>query len=309
MPYALLLVLLASCASPHPKRFDRPAWIENPLAYCGEQKLCAVGESDDYPGAESAGRAGLVKIFSTNVRADLDAVTSSEGDEQFSQAIRESSDMVIQGSQIEERFADSLSHYALASLDKSLGAKILGAKIGALDDEIGALSRTGRRGALSEALRLSHIRRALHEAYLVVRPTSIPPKVPPGILIAKKASLAKNAPVVSVEGEEPFRGLFVQALSKLGYKIAADSKSPADATVRLRTNLRRQYLNVEGFEKYTLSLTATGVDRKGKTTGSITRQLSRSGRSQEDTLDTMAQDIVKDIETQIDGLNLEKEGL
>ena len=287
----VLALGLAACASGERGSAARPDWIDRPAARCGAEALCAVGEGASRREAELAGREGIAKVFATEVRSDATATLSDRDGGSFSRVARESTELLLTGARVEERFAEGGRRFALVSLDRAAAAAAVLGRIGDLDDRIRALRRRGGRASLREAVRLHGERRALEARRLVLRPRAAPPPpaVPLADLLGALDGPAGRAPTVLLEdgdgdgdgGDGPLRGLLVRELLDRGHPVVTDRRRPFDYEVRVESAIMEGHLNVRGFRRRSVSLAVTGLDRDGAATGRIEVEAQGTGRTGE----------------------------
>ena len=283
----ICILLLQSCmTSRHSasKLHDRPQWIRETLRYCGTEKICAVGYGQNASEAESSGRNNLAKIFQTRIKSDSSVQTfyrsgsNAEGlkgntQEEYVGVIRESTEFVLKGAKVEERFRDDkdFSSYALVSLEKSMGARFLRQKITAVDEDIASLYKTGRRSRIAKALRLYKARAALQEYYLVLRSLPVSPLVSRKQLLDKQSALFGFRHTILMEFDKTidrnFRDFLIREFLDLNYKVITDKNKPFDFIVQTTIHTEKAYLNVEGFEKLQFSLTITSFKKRGEQLG------------------------------------------
>ena len=326
MQYFIIFLFLFSCSSlrhhddksSHAGGKKHPLWINDTSQYCGEDKFCAVGEASDAAKGEARARDNLAKIFSTKVESRSTVKVSFEGgvhdssrksDEEYVSLIRESTELVLEGAVIEARFQDEESHFALASLEKHLGARILRNKIQGLDEQMEALYQTNRRSHLRKAIGLHKAREALEGRYLIFRSMATPPPVPLKVLMNKMLSLGTNR-VIFVEGGREndatlFEKALVQELVALGFKVASDENSQFDIKVRTTLDFEEQHLNVKGFKKFIVSFTMSSFNPKNQKQGQVVFEFEGNGRSRKDILYKVRDEMIKSIKEHTDKLNLD----
>ena len=314
----LVLFFLLSCASSQKEnnatgQSRRPPWVEDTNKYCGDEKLCAVGEGTGGEEASARGREGLAKIFETRVsshsQAHLNYAQGQVGQETFSRHLQESTNLVLEGAKVEKRWQRDKVHYALVSLERFLGARILRQRIDSLDQEIEALYKSDRRSALGQALSLYDTRDALSIHYLILRPTPIDPRVTRAQLHGKRESLgAGGGQVIFLEkrdGEfQSFYDGLIRELLDLNYRVVTKSQEKFDFRVEAAFRVRKGHMNVEGFERHIVSLGLSSFSSGGQRVGHLSLEVEETGRSRDHAVERALARLNRDASEKIEELNL-----
>src|SRR5690606_27515610 len=140
---------------------NRPRWIMDPVEFCGDTKLCAVGEGISLARAEVHARSNLAKTFKVEINsttdvseeslsvASADFLQSSGVNEEVRIHTREAVDEVLEGVVTSKKHQeDDGSFYVLAELDKTTARRLMKPRIEALDIEIEQAYESGRRSLL-----------------------------------------------------------------------------------------------------------------------------------------------------------------
>ncbi len=296
-----LIVLLAfsfvSCASSSNRDFtegknNRPEWVNDPAEFCGDEKLCAVGEGTSLTRAEVAARKNLAKIFrveinsTTNISEHSVSTTTpglvqSEGvTPEVALNTREVVDEVLEGVVTAKKHQEGIDVFALAELDKNTSAKLIKPRIAAIDSEIQEIVNSARRSLLPRAFELESARTSLQNFLAVLGISDFSRGISRGQLLAlqQKYDAAPLRVLIANEGEwDAIARTIESELSNLGYKIV--SQGPFHAQVKINNSAQREYLNVKGFERYHVNVQLTALDQAGKTLGALGFEQVENGRS------------------------------
>lgn len=297
MKNVLLLLLLSSCGFFRPllttsetaKEF--PSWIYSPYDACSEEhELCATGEGKTLAEADSEARRNLASIFEVTVTSELTSTTTSgqglpwQGSvkQEVHQSLQESVNQVLETVQIKKHAREKGLTYALASLNRNQASELIGNRLNMVDDELNALWSKRNRANLRRIVRLYLEREKLNERYSIVSGISRPARLTYKEIIEWRQSRPKAEPVALHVGQAPdwMREKLTELLTEAGFKII---KGNADKVVSLHVDSIKEYLNVEGFEKYTFTMNLTSY-QKGEKNKVITASETVTGRSQADAL-------------------------
>ena len=282
--------------------------------------MCAMGQGDNFSAAESSGRDHLAKIFHTRVQSHSLSQTSYQSnskalgpngllEEEYSQRIQESTDFVLQGAKVQERYRDGHAHYALVSLEKSLGAKLFKQKIQAVDEEIEALYKMNRRGHTAKALKLYPLRDALAAYHLILQPLLTPPPISRKQLLNRQLKFSKMERTVYIDFNKNINSIFRDFITKefleLHYKIATDQDKPFDFKILAQLHTKESFLNVQNFQKIQFSFNMTSLKKNGSKLGGLFLQFEETGRSKEAIMQTAIQKIMAQISQRIGELHIE----
>lgn len=301
MKYLLLLLLLSGCAlfkkepslsdSADQSAKDSPAWLYSPYDGCSEaSEMCATGEGKTSAQADAEARANLGSIFEIKVQSELSATTSGsqtfpwqgQVKEEVQKSIKESVDQILENVQIKNHFKkDGLSH-ALASLDRQKGSDLIGHRLSKVDGELETLWENHQRTNLRRIVKLFMERERLNERYAIVSGNGRPAKVSWQEIIKWRESKPKSEPLLLKVGQAPdwMREKIIELLTEAGFRLV---KGDAHKIVTVQVDSIKEFLNVEGFEKHTFTLSMTSIVN-GEKRRSISASESVTGRTQADAL-------------------------
>lgn len=297
MKYLLFLLLLSGCSlfekRPHlsDSAKETPEWIYSPYDACSEeQELCATGEAKTYAEADVQARNNLASIFEVKVKSDLNIQTSStqtfpwQGSvkQEVQQSLQESVDQVLETVQIKKHFKKEKLVYSLASLDREKASELLGARLTKLDDELETLWRRRSRTNLRNIVRLYLEREKLNERYSIVSGTPRPAPMTFEEIVAWRETRPKVEALVLRVGQAPpwMVEKLKELLTESGFRIV---RGNAQKMVSLNVESIKEFLNVEGFEKYTFTMNLTSFE-KGEKNKVLSASETVTGRTQADAL-------------------------
>jgi hypothetical protein len=252
--------------------------------------LCATGEGKTFQEADLSALSNLGSIFEVQISSDTKSYTYSSQSypwggavsQEVNQLMSQSVNEILQSVQIKNRFKKDKVSYSLASLDRGIVQNLLLEKLKKLDGEITDLWGRKQRTSFRKMFSLSLEREKIKEKYAVVSGKLHQSSVTHSQIVSWRASRPLTEPILLKTGNTPdwviekLKDLFTEA----GFIL---EKNPAVRVLVLNMNSIREYLNVEGFEKYTFSLTLTSFI-KGKKQKELNVKETFTGRNQQDAL-------------------------
>jgi len=296
MKTLLILMLIGACArlgrgpvlSESAQEF--PGWVWTPYEGCvQEDELCATGEGKNFSSADAQAKVNLASIFEVKVQSEFNANTNSsqtfpwQSDvrQEVQQSLKENVDQVLEVVQIKKHFKKDNLSYALASLDRQKASELLGARLTILDKELEQLWSRRQRLAMRKIFALNLEREKLGERYSIVSGSPKPSKVKYEDVLAWKDSRSAPVPLTLKIGQAPewLSDKLKEILTEGGFKLSR-GEGPI---LLMNVDSLREYLNVEGFEKYTFTLKLT-AEESGEKQRVISTSETVTGRSQADAL-------------------------
>ena len=296
MKYALFLLLFSSCSQFRTSELsdtsrEYPEWIYSPYAVCAEaQELCASGEGKGQAAADIQAKKNLASVFEVKISSEFSALTSSsssipwqaEVHQEIQTSLNESVDQVLEVVQIIHRFKKDKLNFSLASLDRAKASELIRSRIEKLDDELTILWNKKQRTLLRRMIRLSLEREKLNDRYSIIRGDRIPARIGLKEVLEWKASRLKLSPLNLKVGLAPewMTEKIKELLTEAGFRL---SKAEVDKVLTLHVDSIKEYLNVNGFEKYTFTLKLTSIEN-GEKKKVISTSETVTGRTQGDAL-------------------------
>ena len=297
MKNILILLLLSSCSlfEKQPKLSDTtqetPGWIYAPYEACAEAtELCATGESKTMAQADAQAKANLASIFEVQIKSDLNVSTSSSQTfpwqntvrQEVQQSLQESVNQILEGVEVKKHFKKDGLTYALASLDRAKASDLLGNRIQKLDDELNVLWARRSRTNLRKIVRLYLEREKLNEKYSIVAGQGRPARMTYQDIMAWRETRPRVENLALRVGQAPewMTEKLKELLTESGFRIV---KGDAEKMISLNVDSIKEYLNVEGFEKYTFTMNMTSFE-KGEKLKVLAASETVTGRSQADAL-------------------------
>ncbi|GAB4010928.1 MAG: hypothetical protein Fur0010_04420 [Bdellovibrio sp.] len=295
-----------------------PEWIANPGENCPALKLCAVGEANGMMQAESKAREELAKIFSTQVssttivttestsQTKLDVVTGDVKQE-LDGRIKEVTNQVLEGVEIQKVWHGPESVFALAALDKKKVADKLALEMDTLDKEISSLYARGRRADIAKAIKMMKTRSALNQRYLFLLNVKYPGPIALTQLLSKRRELGIQDVRVELEFKSfdqrnEIKDILTTQLIGTDYKVV---KTNGRFKIRANVSTEKEYLNVEGFEKHRFQLAITSFNLKNEKIGALDFSVSAIGRDFKQSYEEALGAIRNYIENHLDELNMD----
>lgn len=315
---ALPFLFLTSCGlfQPSPKLSETseitPGWLYSPYVACNAQsELCATGEGKNYSESDSAARANLASIFEVKVKSEFSSHISSsqsfswsgEVRQEVQESLQESVDQILEGVQIKNHFKSKDLTYSLAALDRNKASEIVGARLNKIDDELNALWSKKSRTNLRRIVRLYLEREKINERYSILSGSPKAARMTYKDIVEWRQSRAKVEALILKIGQAPewMTEKLKELLTESGFRLV---KGDANKVVSLNVDSIKEFLNVEGYEKYTFSMNLTSFEN-GEKKKVLAVSETVTGRTQADALLKVKQFFIDYIEQHLSDLDLD----
>ena len=313
--------LIIGCAShkfekskhPNPAIKKIPNWVYNIDESCREElEICASAEGVDSISSDLNAKKALASIFETKIKSNFTlerfGFTNVEAEalsERVQDNVSESVDVILKGVEILKRFSKDDLYFSLAILDKVKARKALFLEIGAIDDQLEFLLEKSQKSSLIKMHVLLNKRILLNEKYSIVTGKSVPTDITysrinrikylksNGNRVLIKA--INNVPRTILKGVESI-------ITEIGYRVVKEEKN--NYLVRLKYIIKEEYLNVEGFKKFSFSLTVEAKENTGDKLGTYTSVNIALGRNKQDAFLKVKNKLINDIRNNIEKLNI-----
>lgn len=319
MKYVLFALFMVSCASKEqikPKTLFVPEWVNAPMSSCDEKKeICASGEGDGASLADANARKSLAQFFSTKIETKLNVFSHTEqnvsgpidgnGKEYVANEISEITEELLEGVAIKARFQDQIKYYALATMDRDSAINRFRAKIKEIDSKLVAYNNEGKKSYYGRMKKLYQLREGFNDRYQFLAGVKIPQKVSwEEILKKKKLKSAVN--LMLMKANEPFfKDYVANLMSEHGFKLTENENLDYDAVLIVDFKSKKEFLNVEGFEKHLIQLSLTSQTKSKENLGTIQFQASSVGRNIDQAISKVRPDIERNIEEKFEDLNID----
>lgn len=312
-------VVISGCSTKEKRKIKSsldgaPSWVSNIGDYCDEKRdLCASAEGINYKQSDLLATKNIAAYFSTKIDGtfqhtrhsfsnqeiqEMQEIVNSEVDQHISQ--------ILKGVEIKERFKSSDAHYSLVVLDKKKSGSILRQEIKRIDDKMNYFYAQKNRLYLKKLNVLFNLRSQVREKLtLLDMKTSSSPISISQINLLKFKSTGGNLVQLRVKEAMPrlLEKKIEELFLELGYKIK--ETTPIDYIVEVDYKIKEEYLNVEGFKKYSYSVNFESKDKNGKRLGGYIINTSANGRTQKNSFFKVQDEMLKNIEDNIVKLNLD----
>lgn len=319
MKNILFLLLISSCSlfqSSNPdlseNSKDSPGWIYAPYEACAEDaELCATGEAKTSKEADGEARNNLASIFEVKVKSEMTVNSSSSQTfpwsgqvrEEVQRSLQESVDQILETVQIKKRHKKDKLSFSLASLDRHKASELIGGRLSKIDDELNVLWEKRSRTNLRRIVRLYLERDKLNERYSIVSGSPRPARMTYKEIMEWRQSRPGTENLALRIGQAPdwMSEKLKEILTEAGFKIV---KGNANKALSVNVDSIKEFLNVEGFEKYTFTLNMTSYQGEEKNKV-ISISETVTGRSQADALLKVKTFFNDYIEQHLSDLNLD----
>lgn len=307
MKYLILFFVMFSLQAKTPK------WVKDPEKACKKSELCAVGEGESLSRAKRAARLAIGKIFNTQVKSKFSESISSENgglSEKTSDEIEEITDVVLEGVEIKKTHETKTGYMALASLNKRKAAQSYTREINKLDEKMTVLMEDYSAGSLMKVEPLYKKREMLNARVAFLTGMGIDPVVSyEDVFKGKKAAVNSMIVHVYLDEDEPkaIEGALAKVLSDRGYKTTSGRVRNKNSTHIVTGELvaDKQYLKVEGFEKYKFLLKIKAKNAQRVESGALSTSVVTTGRNFAQCMEKALPQIKDYLKSNIDKLNIE----
>lgn len=286
---------------------ERPAWLSDVKSACPPHHLCAIGEGVSYNMAAADGRKALSLIFESKIKSTLTAQETAIASEvriNVTEEINQSTEGVLTGAIVIKSAEDKTGFYVLIGLDKMIAGNQLKEKIAEIDAEMKVLASEKTRTNGEKLLRL-HLKRApLYSNYQVLTEKRIASAITYPEIVAMKnlKSMGPAITILSLENAE-LRKVLEEKLISLGHSLAKEQQSDT-ITLDAHYLKKKDYINIDGFVRYTYTLELTSKKGEQKLGVSILRSRN-TARTEEQTEKMALQEIEALLKEKLLELNLE----
>ena len=318
---SIFILILVSVSLHVQAEKKKPAWISDLSTYCKSSELCTVGESVGMMQAEASARKEMSKIFMTQIKSKNTLTASgkqvSAGDQPISGSfeeemygeIEEKTEGALRGVIIRDTYETSDSFYALAVLKKAEGAQFLKSEMEELDKSIVEFYKDGRRNSLNKALKIMQVRDGLNINYEFLKGKKHPLKVTYQQVMEKKNKKRSQNVVVFLKVSEPsekgeIRDIIISKLLEDDFKVVTEDKNHK-YKIEVDVKKNKEYLKVEGFEKYKFMLRINSFNQSGEKLGSLDFDKASVGRDYSHAYSNVLPDIMNFIIDKIGELNID----
>ncbi|OFZ23274.1 MAG: hypothetical protein A2202_02825 [Bdellovibrionales bacterium RIFOXYA1_FULL_36_14] len=318
---SIFILILVSVSLHVQAEKKKPAWISDLSTYCKSSELCTVGEAVGMMQAESSARKEMSKIFMTQIKSKNTLTSSgkqvSVGDQPISGSfeedmygeIEEKTEGALRGVIIKDTYETSDSFYALAILKKSEGAQFLKSEMEELDKNIVEFYKDGRRNSLNKALKIMQVRDGLNINYEFLQGNKYPSKVTYQQVMEKKNKKRSQNVVVFLKVSEPsekgeIRDIIIAKLLEDDFKVVTENKNHK-YKIEVEVKKNKEYLKVEGFEKYKFMLRINSFNQSEEKLGSLEFDKASVGRDYSHAYSNVLPDIMDFIIDKIGELNID----
>jgi hypothetical protein len=298
MKKLLIIGLLTGCALAPEKKpeaqatsIEIPKWVNAPYEACQEEsELCATGEGNNAREADAQARLNLASIFEVKIQSDMTVSSAASSGsawhanvrEDVQQSIQESVHEILETVQVKKYFRKDQRTHALASLDRSKVSELLLGRLNKIDDELKQLWSNRQRTNFRMIMRLFLEREKLNERYSIVSGQGRPQPVRYEEIVRWRDTRMKSEPLVLRIGQAPdwMSQKIKELLTESGFKLV---RGDASKVLSMNVDSIKEFLNVEGFEKYTFTLNITSFEN-GEKKKVLSASETVTGRSQSDAL-------------------------
>lgn len=311
-----LSVLLVSCSSNLKRNVSvpdgEPEWLYSVTASCSDNEICASGEGSNLAEADAHAKKALAGIFQTKIKSEFQFSKHSFSDneeiemkESIEEDVNQQVDLLLKGAFIKKRFKKDGLMFALAALDKNKSLKVLRQELSKIDDEMEHYFNQKSRLYLRKLNLLFNKREVLNEKLTLVDRAGVPRRISFSQVNELKFT-SKGGSKLSIVSSNDVPSVLLKKLeesfTEVGYKIT--KKNNSEFFINIKFDEKEEYLNVKGFKKFTFQVDVNAKNNLGKQVGGYSISKVSNGRDKKDAFLKVRSNIVLEIQTNIEKLNL-----
>lgn len=263
-----------------------PKWLSDLSSECKKSELCAVGSGMSLSMAKVNATSGIAKIFETKIKSTFTTELTIDGGQENqwgSERIEEATEMALNGVVHPLTYSGKEEYFALAKVKKSKLARIYQNEMNKLSDKMKALSEVERTGALFELENLYKTWDVFQSRYSFLTGIDQRPPISYREILRRKQKAASDVVIHLYLDEKKPQQLtphLESILTQIGYSIAKGKVLDSDATHLLigKIKWQKEFLKVEGFEKYKFIFNLNAKNRRHLQSGTMSFSVSETGR-------------------------------
>lgn len=311
--YRNLFIMLTLACSLSVSATDKPKWVDDVTKGCDKKDICALGEGSDRDSASLSATVAMSKIFDNQISSNFSSTLGSEGatvSEKVTEEIKQITKSTLQGVQVSKFHTEGDKHFALATLNKAKARTSLLREIDTIDSKMKAFYEDKSISSMVQLEGLFFKRENLEKqvVFLGGDPTPAPYKYD-DIFKNKKEATKDIIVHVYLDEDEPkaIEQLLSKEITGLGFKVTRGRVRNEQAThiVTGEVLADKQFLNVEGFEKYSWHIKISAMNSKKVGTGELDITISETGRNFTQTYDKAMPKIRSELKEKITELKID----
>jgi hypothetical protein len=306
-------LIFAICFSICSFAIEKPKWVDDVSKGCTKKEICAQGEGTNREAASLNANLAISKILDNKIESKFTSKIESENSklsESINEEIKQVTASALSGVEINKFYEEGEKVYALAVLDKTKAAKTIKKEIDSIDEKMLALSKDSESSSKVKLEGLYLKRELLERKHNFFTGADLPSPLKYEDVFNSKKDATKNM-IVHVYLDEDEPKLVEQALAKeisgLGYKVTRGQVRHTDSThiVTGEVLADKEYMQVEGFEKYNFHAKISAMNAKRVGTGEFQYSVTESGRNFSQASDKAMPKIKEEIKEKIVDLKID----
>ncbi|MDC1174717.1 LPP20 family lipoprotein [Bacteriovoracaceae bacterium] len=256
--FSILIIII------QPTLAQKPRWLSDIQSKCKPSQLCAVGEGASLNFAKINATTEISKIFSNKVKSSFRTnieYLSEETIESATEKIQEKTEMELSGVEHPFIYEDETSYYAFATLNKRKFADKIKNEFKSINEELESLSDS-KKSNIFKMNTLFAQQEVLNQQYLVLTGFELR-----SFVSVKKIQdyIQKNkAKKIYLYNQnsnlDPLKKQIEQFFHDVGFDVSNDGNHQK---VILKLNETQEYFKVDGFVKYSFTLTIRSNHSQG----------------------------------------------
>lgn len=279
-----------------------PDWVLETDRFCKTSQICMVGNATGLNLAKANARLEVAKYFGTKVSSTFQVTTVSDNmttDEFVNESLKESTDEMLEAIEFVKTHEASDSIYVLAILDKQIAWRKLANLIKDIDIKLEEQLASTKKTSLFALKKLFNERETLNLRYEFLKGVRLPQTVSHKDILQKQKHVADGV-MVMVNVKQPIGNILHSLLTQIGFRIV---KTSGNHLVTGGLKEEKQYLNVDGFVKYKVTLNLVAKNKSGEVLGVINHSVVTTGRDKKQALLDGKEQLTEYLKQNLDLLN------
>lgn len=305
-----MLKLLIFLYITHLSFAQAPNWVGDKSLLCGSSSICAVGEGLSLDQSHRNARVNLSKYFNTEIKSTFQSSLASKDQHVFDEMMEEITEKTLEsleGVDILKSEETKTGFYSLAKVNKIKMAEKIEREILDLDGKISTLIEDKAANSLVRAEYLILQREILNERHIFLVSKSIKASYSIDSIRTSKAQKLKdivlNIKIDEVEPKE-IGAIVKDVFSQIGYQISSELvENKKNFLIDGEINYRKEYLNVDGFEKYRISISLKSFNDNIQQ-GSCLVEFVNTGRNLNQIIESLRSEIKEKLKAEINNLKI-----
>lgn len=232
-----------------------PEWIRNPKKNCKDNNICVVGVAETLNLAKVDAKNNIQKYFETKIVSSFkNEINNNENKikETSYEFINEETSGILKGVEIGKIFENNGKFYVFAYLDKTKITNEIEMNINLLDEQMLILYQENNALSAKKLENLYLQRLELNKKYMFLIDKQIPEIISYNQISNKIKNTKNNKTSYYIDTNNQELKTLIKNIITNNSGIITDNISNANTIVKGTITSNKEFLDVDGFEKYSL---------------------------------------------------------